>query len=117
MFWLSSQPRRAINGKILPRQQPIKLRDLSKQMLACHIIILLTRNTCMHAATPRLTTTNNATIFSEHEVFVDCRHSNTAIYIFLYIFCKNNGKTSVLILIQSANFSIFKTFVIRTLYV
>ena len=36
----------------------------------------------MHAATPCLTTTSNATIFSEHEVFVDCCHSNTAIYIF-----------------------------------
>ena len=44
----------------------------------------------MHAVTPRLIT-NNATIFSEHEVFVDCCRSNTAIYIFLYIFCKNNG--------------------------
>ena len=27
--------------------------------------------------------TKNATIFWEHEVFVDCCHSNTAIYIFL----------------------------------
>ena len=25
--------------------------------------------------------TKNTTIFSEHEVFVDCCHSNTAIYI------------------------------------
>ncbi len=51
----------------------------------------------MHAATLALLT-KNATIFWEHEVFVDCCHSNTAIYnrvFFLYIFSKNyenNGK-------------------------
>ncbi len=43
--------------------------------------------------------TKNATIFWEHEVFVDCCHSNTAIYIFSVFFpkksskkCENNGK-------------------------
>ncbi len=30
----------------------------------------------------------NATIFWEHEVFVDCCHSNTAIYIFSVFFFK-----------------------------
>ncbi len=37
----------------------------------------------------------SATIFWEHEVFVDCCHSNTAIYIFSVFFskqCENNGK-------------------------
>ena len=34
----------------------------------------------MHAQTLALLT-NNATISSVHEVFVDCCHSNTAIYI------------------------------------
>ena len=36
----------------------------------------------------------NATIFWEHEVLVDCCHSNTAIYIFSVFFfqkkCENN---------------------------
>ncbi len=39
--------------------------------------------------------TNNATIFWEHEVFLDCCHSITAIYIFSIFFFKkyeNNGK-------------------------
>ncbi len=44
--------------------------------------------------------TKNATIFWEHEVFVDCCHSDTAIYIFSIFFSKkyeNNGKLLVLI--------------------
>ena len=56
----------------------------------------------MHAATP--------TIFSEHEVFVDCCHSNKTIYIFCVLFsktefkkCENNGKRSVLILVLLTN--------------
>ncbi len=39
--------------------------------------------------------TKNATIFWEHEVFVNRCHSNTAIYIFSVVFskkCENNGK-------------------------
>ncbi len=44
----------------------------------------------MHAATLALLT-KNATIFWEHEVFLDCCHSNTAIYIF-FKKCENNGK-------------------------
>ena len=42
--------------------------------------------------------TKNTTIFWEHEVFVDCCHSNTAIYIFSLFFqkkikkCDNNAK-------------------------
>ncbi len=42
----------------------------------------------MHAATLALLT-KNATIYWEHEVFVDCCHSNTAIYIFSVFFFKN----------------------------
>ena len=37
----------------------------------------------------------NATIFWEHEVFVDYCHSNTQFIFFLYFFskqCENNGK-------------------------
>ncbi len=48
----------------------------------------------MHAAT-LAQLTKNATIFWEHEVFVHCCHSNTAIYIFSVFFfknCENNGK-------------------------
>ncbi len=36
----------------------------------------------MHATTLLALLTKNATIFWEHEVFVDCCHSNMAIYIF-----------------------------------
>ncbi len=42
----------------------------------------------------------NETIFWEHEVFVDCCHSNTAIYIFPVFFFKkfeNNGKITVFV--------------------
>ncbi len=53
----------------------------------------------MHAATPRLTTTSNATIYFRNMNYLsvdwnmDCCHSSTAIYIFLYILIgKNNGK-------------------------
>ena len=52
--------------------------------------------------------TKNATIFWKHEVFIDCYHSNTAIYIFSVFFfkksskkCENNAKISVLILVLS----------------
>ncbi len=41
----------------------------------------------MHAATLALLT-KNAIIFWEHEVFVDCCHSNTAIYNFSVFFFK-----------------------------
>ncbi len=37
----------------------------------------------------------NVTIFWEHEVFIDCCHSNTATYIFSVFSskqCENNGK-------------------------
>ena len=37
--------------------------------------------------------TKNATIFWEHEVFVDCFHSNTAIYIFSVFFSKKAQKS------------------------
>ncbi len=45
--------------------------------------------------------TNNATIFSEHEVFVDCCHSNTAIYIHSIHFFKKreNNKKNISVLI------------------
>ncbi len=50
--------------------------------------------------------TKNETIFWEHEVFIDCYHSNTAIYIFPGFFSKKAQKgvkivqkVSVLILI------------------
>ena len=55
----------------------------------------------MHAATLAILT-KTATIFWEHEVCVDCCHSNTEIYIFSVFFfknCENNGKISVLILV------------------
>ncbi len=48
----------------------------------------------MHAATPHLTNQECNYIW-EHEVFADCCHSNTAIYIFsIYFFQKSekNGK-------------------------
>ncbi len=48
------------------------------------------RNTCMQQ--PLALLTKNAIIFGEHEVFVDCCHSNTAIYIFLYFFQKKLKK-------------------------
>ena len=52
----------------------------------------------MHAAT-LAQLTKNAIIFWEHEVFVHCCHSNTAIYIFFCIFfsknCENNGKNNL----------------------
>ncbi len=41
----------------------------------------------MHTTTLALLT-KNATIFWEHEVFVDCCHSNMAIYIFSIFFLK-----------------------------
>ena len=61
----------------------------------------------MHAAT--LTQlTKNAIIFWEHEVFVHCCHSNTAIYIFFCIFFQKTAKImekiSVLILVLLTNF-------------
>ncbi len=61
--------------------------------------------------------TRNATIFWEHEVFVDCCHSNTAIYIFSVIFSKKvqsvkiMEKISVLILVLLTNIC----FIIRML--
>ena len=45
----------------------------------------------MHAATLALLT-KNATIFWEHEVFVDCYHSNTAIYFFSVFFFQKTMK-------------------------
>ncbi len=45
----------------------------------------------MHATTLALLT-KNATIFWEHEVFVDCCHSNTKIYIFSIFFFKKTVK-------------------------
>ncbi len=36
----------------------------------------------IHACSNLSPLTKNATIFWEHEVFVDCCHSNTVIYIF-----------------------------------
>ena len=45
----------------------------------------------MHAAT-LAQLTKNAIIFWEHEVFVHCCHSNTAIYIFLCIFFQKTVK-------------------------
>ena len=41
---------------------------------------------------PLVLLTKNATIFWEHEVFVDCCHSNTAIYIFSVFFFKKTVK-------------------------
>ncbi len=68
----------------------------------------------MHAATLALLT-KNATIFWEHEVFVYCCHSNTAIYIFSVFFFQKTVKVlekiSVLILVLLTNFN----FVIRML--
>ena len=61
--------------------------------------------------------TRNATIFWEHEVFVDRCHSNTAIYIFSVIFSKKvqsvkiMEKISVLILVLLTNIC----FIIRML--
>ena len=57
--------------------------------------LIKTRNKLeIHACSnPRLT--KNATIFWEHEAFVDCCNSNTVIYIFSVFFfknCENNGK-------------------------
>ena len=51
--------------------------------------------------------TKNATIFWEHEVFLECCHSNTTIYIFLYFFqkiMKIMEKILVLILVLLTNF-------------
>ena len=60
----------------------------------------------MHAATLALLT-KNATIFWEHEVFVHCCHSNSAIYIFSAFFFQKTGKimgkVSVLILVLLTN--------------
>ncbi len=56
----------------------------------------------------------NATIFWEHEVFVDCCHSNTAIYIFLYLFensVKIMEKITVLILVLLTNFLFCRPYV------
>ena len=47
--------------------------------------------------------TKNATIFWEHEVFVDCCHSNMAIYIFFQK-VTTNEKILVLILVLLTNF-------------
>ncbi len=50
--------------------------------------------------------TKNTTIFWEHEVFLDCCHSNTAIYIFFCFFQKSVKiieKILVLILILLTN--------------
>ncbi len=52
-----------------------------------------TRNTCMQQ--PLVLLIKNAIIFWEHEVFIDCCHSNMATYIFSEFFSKqyeNNGK-------------------------
>ncbi len=61
----------------------------------------------MHAATLALLT-KNATIFWEHEVFVYCCHSNTAIYIFSVFFFQKTvkimEKISVLILVLLTNY-------------
>ncbi len=61
----------------------------------------------MHAAT-LAQLTKNAIIFWEHEVFVCCCHSNTAIYIFFCIFFQETvkimEKISVLILVLLTNF-------------
>ena len=72
----------------------------------------------MHAATPRLTTTSNATIFWKHEVFVDCCHMLSLVMsFFLYIFCKNEGKNISFNPGLISKFFSFQTFVIRMLYV
>ena len=79
-------------------------RFLSRFFEFCSQVLsnyLLEIHACMHAATPRLTPSNNATIFLEHVVFVDCCHSNTAIDIifFCLFFVKIVEKRSVLILV------------------
>ncbi len=60
----------------------------------------------MHAATLAYLT-KNATILWEHEVFVHCCHSNTALCIFSVFFFKTveiMEKISVLILVLLTNF-------------
>ncbi len=53
----------------------------------------ITRNTCMRQ--PLALLSKNANIFWDHEVFVDCCHSNTAIYIFcVFFFPKLSSKSS-----------------------
>ncbi len=65
-----------------------------------------TRNTCMQR--PLALLIKNSTIFWEHEVFVDCCHSNTGIYIFSVVFFQNSvkimEKITVLILVLLTNF-------------
>ena len=56
--------------------------------------------------------TNNSTIFWEHEVFVDCCHSNRAISIFSIYFskkCEKMEKILVLMLVLLTNFFILSS--------
>ena len=58
--------------------------------------------------------TKNATIFSEHEVFVDCCHSNTVIYIFSIFFFQKSMKIMEKILVLILVFNIDKFFILSS---